>query len=162
MIELEQRIKKANKDFYDIIGSSYDEIDGRRTAKLTHYIELQLKKISQNTDADSILDLGCGSGIIAKASKDYFKVDLKDVVGGGGKKAAWWAADRSRSNPSGRRPCAWLPIPTIERGDPTWTVSPFLLWLAQIMKTAGTEASTYVRLSRSVRWTWASVPPGWT
>lgn len=73
MIELEQKIKRANKDFYDIVGASYDEIDGRRTAKLMHYIELQLKKISQNTDSDSILDLGCGSGIIAKASKDYFK-----------------------------------------------------------------------------------------
>lgn len=73
MIELEQQIKKANKDFYEIVGSSYEEIDGRRTEKLIHYIEFQLKKISQNTDCDSILDLGCGSGIISKASQDYFK-----------------------------------------------------------------------------------------
>lgn len=73
MNNLEIQVKKANKDFYDIVGADYEKIDGRRTEPLTRYAAVQLKMISRNTDADSILDLGCGSGFISRVAKNYFK-----------------------------------------------------------------------------------------
>jgi ubiquinone/menaquinone biosynthesis C-methylase UbiE len=73
MNNIEQQVKKANKDFYDIVGSSYEEIDGRRSEQLINYVVDQLDMLSKSTDADSILDLGCGSGFISRIAKDYFK-----------------------------------------------------------------------------------------
>lgn len=69
----EQQVKKANKEFYDIVRSSYETIDGRRSESLACYVTEQLKEISQNTGADSILDLGCGNGFVSKLVKPYFK-----------------------------------------------------------------------------------------
>jgi ubiquinone/menaquinone biosynthesis C-methylase UbiE len=73
MINLEQQVKKANKDFYNIVGASYEEIDGRRSEQLVDYVVDQLSQISKATDADSILDLGCGSGFISRIAQKYFK-----------------------------------------------------------------------------------------
>ncbi|WP_347273851.1 methyltransferase domain-containing protein [Candidatus Kuenenia sp.] len=73
MIDLEQQVKRANKDFYDIIGHSYEAIDGRRSERLIRYVEIQFEKILNNTNANSILDLGCGGGFISRIAKDYFK-----------------------------------------------------------------------------------------
>lgn len=73
MFDLEKQVKKANKDFYDIIGPSYEAIDGRRSEQIIRYVMNQLESISKNTVADSILDLGCGSGFISMTAKNYFK-----------------------------------------------------------------------------------------
>jgi ubiquinone/menaquinone biosynthesis C-methylase UbiE len=73
MNDVEYSVKKANKDFYDIVGASYEEIDGRRSEQLVNYVVDQLSLISKATDADSILDLGCGSGFISRIAQKYFK-----------------------------------------------------------------------------------------
>ena len=73
MNNLEQRVKKANREFYDIVGSSYEGIDGRRSERLIRYVSEQLKIISRNVEADSILDLGCGNGFVSRAARDFFK-----------------------------------------------------------------------------------------
>ena len=70
---LEQKVKRANREFYDIVGPSYECIDGRRSERLINYVSRQIESISGNTGADSVLDLGCGSGFIARIAKDYFK-----------------------------------------------------------------------------------------
>ena len=69
----ELQVKKANKDFYDIVGPSYEEIDGRRSEQLLCYVSKKLETISRQTDTDYILDLGCGSGFISRIAKKYFK-----------------------------------------------------------------------------------------
>lgn len=69
----ELQVKKANKDFYDIVGPSYEEIDGRRSEQLLGYVSKKLETISRQTDTDSILDLGCGNGFISRIAKKYFK-----------------------------------------------------------------------------------------
>ncbi|MHC4183737.1 MAG: class I SAM-dependent methyltransferase, partial [Planctomycetota bacterium] len=76
MTELERKVKKANKDLYDIVGSSYEEIDGRRSKELVQYVSGRLKGIAEETDGISILDLGCGSGFISRIARDYFKCRL--------------------------------------------------------------------------------------
>lgn len=73
MDDLAHKVKKANRDFYDIIGSSYESIDGRRSEELIRYVDDQFRSISKNTEADSILDLGCGNGFISRISKRYFE-----------------------------------------------------------------------------------------
>jgi ubiquinone/menaquinone biosynthesis C-methylase UbiE len=67
-----QTVKNANKNFYDIVGSSYEEIDGRRDSQLLNYISYWLKYIQSHTGSGSLLDLGCGSGIVSIAAKNIF------------------------------------------------------------------------------------------
>lgn len=76
MNNLETQIKRANKDFYDIVGSSYEEVDGRRSEGLVQYVAARLKALSQETDGISILDLGCGSGFVSRIARDYFNYRL--------------------------------------------------------------------------------------
>lgn len=73
MDDLARKVKKANRDFYDIVGSSYESIDGRRSEELICYVDDQVRMISRNIKADSILDLGCGNGFISRVSNSYFK-----------------------------------------------------------------------------------------
>lgn len=73
MIDLEQQVKKANRDFYDITGTSYEAVDGRRSEQLIRYVMNQLESISENTVSGSVLDLGCGSGFISMAAKNCFE-----------------------------------------------------------------------------------------
>ncbi len=46
MNNLELKVKKANKDFYNIVGEQYEDIDGRRSEELTDYVSSKLKMIS--------------------------------------------------------------------------------------------------------------------
>jgi ubiquinone/menaquinone biosynthesis C-methylase UbiE len=73
MTNLEQKVKKANKDLYDIVGSSYEEIDGRRSDALAKYLGNRLKTISEVIDRSIILDLGCGSGFVSRVARAYFQ-----------------------------------------------------------------------------------------
>lgn len=68
----EEQVKQANKEFYDIVGSRYEEIDGRRSDELLLYTKDQLARLSKDSGGEAILDLGCGSGFITKAAKPYF------------------------------------------------------------------------------------------
>jgi SAM-dependent methyltransferase len=69
----EEQVKKANKEFYDIVGSNYEELDGRRKESLYAYLEDQLKQLSILGGTDSILDLGCGSGFVSKVADQLFR-----------------------------------------------------------------------------------------
>lgn len=74
---IEARVKKANKEFYDIVSNSYEQIDGKRDATTENWIAKKLKKISDDVFEDSIsekslLDLGCGSGFIMRNANHYF------------------------------------------------------------------------------------------
>lgn len=73
MIDIEQKVKSANKDLFNVVGSCYEQIDGRRTEQLVDYVANKLKVISQETDGGSILDLGCGSGFVSNVAGNFFK-----------------------------------------------------------------------------------------
>lgn len=73
MNNLELQVKKANKSFYDIVGASYEDIDGRRSEDLLDYVSKKLEKIASLTEPDSILDMGCGSGFISRIARQYFR-----------------------------------------------------------------------------------------
>lgn len=69
----EEQVKKANKEFYDIVGSNYEKLDGRRTESLFFYVEEQLKEARTQGDTESILDLGCGNGFVSQVAAHHFK-----------------------------------------------------------------------------------------
>ena len=68
-----EQVKKANREFYDIVGYRYEEIDGRRSDELLLYTMDQLGRLSKESGSEAILDLGCGSGFITKSARPYFK-----------------------------------------------------------------------------------------
>ncbi len=69
----EEPVKKANKEFYDIVGSNYEKLDGRRTESLYSYVEDQLKEARTQGDKESILDIGCGNGFVSQVAAHLFK-----------------------------------------------------------------------------------------
>ena len=69
---IEQQVKQANKLFYDTAGHLYEEIDGRRSKQLISYGKRQLEMISKTAGHDCLLDLGCGSGFIARMAGNLF------------------------------------------------------------------------------------------
>ncbi len=72
MTSVKDRVKNANRVFYDMVGPSYERLDRRRTCSLKDYLAGQLYVISKKRGGGSILDLGCGSGFVSTIAKDYF------------------------------------------------------------------------------------------
>ncbi|HPG29960.1 MAG TPA: class I SAM-dependent methyltransferase [bacterium] len=67
----ENDVIEANKKFYDIIADKYEETDGRRGA-FPKWLDLILKEISEKTGGRILIDLGTGSGWIARRASKYF------------------------------------------------------------------------------------------
>ena len=84
MISEESKVRQANKDFYNIVGDSYEIIDGRRSASLSKYVNNILSQIVLKVGPGSILDLGSGSGFVIKLAKEYFNhryaIDISGVI----------------------------------------------------------------------------------
>lgn len=66
-------MKKANKQFYDIIADDYERIDVRRSPTTLAWLKKKMQKIACKTNKGMLLDLGCGNGFIIRAAKNVFK-----------------------------------------------------------------------------------------
>ncbi|MCX6356705.1 MAG: class I SAM-dependent methyltransferase [Candidatus Aureabacteria bacterium] len=73
MNELGCHVKRANRDFYDIVGAAYESIDGRRSERLAGYVAGRMEMLSRRAGSESMLDLGCGNGFVARVAKAYFR-----------------------------------------------------------------------------------------
>lgn len=71
--QTERRVKKANKQFYDIVSDSYEYVDGKRDAVTTAWISKKLKLLQKQTHGKTLLDIGCGSGFILRNAQQYYK-----------------------------------------------------------------------------------------
>lgn len=79
---MHEKVKQANKEFYDIVSTSYEHIDGKRDATTEQWITKKLRKISEDIDPSAtsnakkgeklLLDIGCGSGFIMRNAQPYF------------------------------------------------------------------------------------------
>lgn len=65
--------KEANKIFYDLIADAYEQIDGRRSEKISKWLDKIIKDLSLKTNGEILLDLGCGTGFVIKKASKYFK-----------------------------------------------------------------------------------------
>lgn len=70
---LDLQVKKANRQFYDAIADVYEQVDGRRNDELIAWLGNRMKELRKMADGDILLDIGCGSGVVMRCSKKYFK-----------------------------------------------------------------------------------------
>lgn len=71
--DFDSRVKRANKFFYDTVADIYEDIDGRRTEDVILWLGDTLKGLSEKTSGEALLDFGCGSGVIMRSGKKYFR-----------------------------------------------------------------------------------------
>lgn len=68
----EEKVKKANREFYDRVADVYDTIDGRRNSELLSWIDATVTRLQRQTNGTVLLDLGCGSGAVVKQGACHF------------------------------------------------------------------------------------------
>ncbi len=65
-------IAEVNKEFYNLIANSYERVDGRRGLKAPKWLEHTIKLLAQETEAQTFLDIGAGTGYISLIAAKYF------------------------------------------------------------------------------------------
>ena len=65
-------VKQANRELYDAVAESYEEIDGRRTDNLRRYLQDMLRTLRDTTQGGALLDLGCGTGFLSACGEGIF------------------------------------------------------------------------------------------
>jgi len=73
-----RHVKEANRRFYDAAHAVYEAADGRRDERLGRYLDRRLERVAQQAPGrERFLDLGCGSGFLARRASGFFD----DVAG---------------------------------------------------------------------------------
>lgn len=67
-----QKVKEANKFFYDLAAPLYNAIDGREAVP-PDWLSAIVKDLAAQGGANRLLDLGAGSGLISKLGVKYFR-----------------------------------------------------------------------------------------
>lgn len=81
-----EKVRNANKEFYNEIADIYEKIDTRRSEEISFWIDDIIKNLIKNKNYKSFrfLDIACGTGLMMKYGKKYFKyvygVDLSSKV----------------------------------------------------------------------------------
>lgn len=69
----ETRVKSANRIFYNIIASDYENIDGRRRSpELEMWLRGNLIKLRNRVSGGNLLDIGVGSGLVTRCANGIF------------------------------------------------------------------------------------------
>lgn len=64
-----QKVRDANKLLYEGIADSYEKIDGRRSSTMLSWLGQRIQDITSGLKGGiTLLDVGCGSGIVIKAT----------------------------------------------------------------------------------------------
>jgi len=66
-------VKQANRRLYDQVAGNYEDIDGRRDGELSDWIRSRLAALAASHGDDVLLDLGSGSGVVARAAEGLFR-----------------------------------------------------------------------------------------
>lgn len=74
---VEQQVKCANREYFDLTAQTYEETDGRRGQDLAAFIGKNLQRAASVAGVDSMLDAGCGAGFVAACGREVFH----EVVG---------------------------------------------------------------------------------
>lgn len=73
-------VKLANQRFFDLTSEVYEQADQRRDETLARYLDLQLREMSEATDSQRLLDVGCGAGFAAiQAARRFAEVVGIDI-----------------------------------------------------------------------------------
>ncbi|MFH1868390.1 MAG: class I SAM-dependent methyltransferase [Candidatus Omnitrophota bacterium] len=72
-MNMEKRIRDANRQIYNRLGDDYEMLDGRRSRALSGWLRKKLLHISGITEKrEALLDIGCGEGFAARAAEGIF------------------------------------------------------------------------------------------
>lgn len=81
--DMDSRVKRANAEFFNRIADVYEDIDGRRGGELSSWLDSTLRSLKEMTPGDTLLDMGCGTGIVLRqASRHFGRVYGMDVSAG--------------------------------------------------------------------------------
>jgi len=72
-MQSDSSVKRANRLFFDIIADIYEEVDFRRSEKITGWLDAVIHNLQVETNGISLLDIGSGTGLLMKYAKKYFK-----------------------------------------------------------------------------------------
>jgi len=70
--KLEQRVREANRTFYDAIAADYERVDGRRNAYFMAWLARRLRTLRAEIPGGWLLDMGCGSGVVLQCASGSF------------------------------------------------------------------------------------------
>jgi ubiquinone/menaquinone biosynthesis C-methylase UbiE len=65
-------VKAANQKLYDAVADKYERLDGRRNAQMDMWLSNTLTELRKKTSGGRLLDLGTGSGLVARCAKGVF------------------------------------------------------------------------------------------
>ncbi len=68
-----ERVKQANRKFFDMVAEDYEVADGRRGPRLASYLRKQIGRLISLTGRESLLDLGTGSGFAASVAREQYE-----------------------------------------------------------------------------------------
>jgi len=69
-----EQVRDANRRFYDAVAERYEELDGRRSAKLAAWLRDRLAELRRRAPGGRLLDLGAGRGLVARCAEGLFDV----------------------------------------------------------------------------------------
>ncbi len=67
-----QRVKRANRELYDLVADRYEDVDGRRSPELEAWLRGTLSALAERTGGKRLLDLGTGSGLVPRCAMGLF------------------------------------------------------------------------------------------
>ena len=70
--ELADKVREANRRFYDIAADVYEEVDGRRTPEVLDWLRDTLLGLKGEAGGEVLLDFGCGSGVVVGCARGIF------------------------------------------------------------------------------------------
>ncbi len=84
MNDTAQRVKRANRELYDLVADRYEDVDGRRSPELEAWLRGTLSALAERTGGKRLLDLGTGSGLVPRCATGLydlrFGIDLSPRI----------------------------------------------------------------------------------
>lgn len=68
-----ERVRQANREFYDLVAGQYESIDGRRSGKLAEWLTRLLRRMRATAPGGTLLDLGAGAGLVCRCAGAVFE-----------------------------------------------------------------------------------------
>ena len=69
----EAELREANKIFFNKTAQIYEKVDHRRSDELTVWVGDTIKEMASKAGSDALLDIGCGTGLVARRAVGTFK-----------------------------------------------------------------------------------------
>jgi ubiquinone/menaquinone biosynthesis C-methylase UbiE len=71
-VELTDKVREANRRFFDRIAGEYERINERVFTEAIPFTEDILKELGERSQGDAALDLGCGTGNVSRRMARFF------------------------------------------------------------------------------------------